>query len=272
MLAVEVGPQLGAAFEPTRAERTVGDQLRADPGCNGRPTHMCFYRNPHSGSVLFTRLDAGLVTYVNPQRRFRGAAGVSNTVTRESALRVAREALPGFALPANELGAPNVSVLMAGSRDTQQPGGPRLLRAELHVRFPRVIAGTPVIPSHVMGVVGADAEIARLYVHWPDFRLQPGLRAERTLSRAAVVDLVLKKMGASNRCGMVARVTAKIAYAPAGLVDVMGEGEAPGTAEDEGYAPALVVTVVPPATAEDSGEIGLAEQQFLVPLLGPAGL
>jgi hypothetical protein len=227
---------------------------------------MCFYRNAGRGSLLFTRLRAGDVAYMNPARGFRGAAGIDNTITREAALQTARAALPGFGLPPTEVASGSVAVVKALARDTRQSAPTQVLRALLHVQFQRRIEGTPVSASDVRVIIGPEGNIARLYVRWPDFELQPGLRVEQTIPRADVVDQVVRRIAADNSCGSVAAVRAHITWAPATLVEPLGEAD--GAADDQGrFVPALLVAVIPPEVVENSGQISPAEQHFLWPLL-----
>src|SRR5262249_17876969 len=140
------------------------------------------------------------------------------------------------------------------------------LRAEVHVDVQRRVGGTPVFASHVVAAIGANAEIARLYVEWPDFAIAPGFGPGGTRPRPAVVDDVGARLTADNACGSGARRLAHTAYVPVRLSDPLDEdNDGPkGTAEG-GFVPALVVFAVPPEPKEDEDTLG--EQQFVVPLL-----
>src|SRR6185295_2490274 len=65
----------------------VAAQTDTCPGCRDR-TRTCLYRGQR-GSVLQAKLPAGLLTYLNPQRRFDGAKGVNNAVSEELARQAA---------------------------------------------------------------------------------------------------------------------------------------------------------------------------------------
>jgi hypothetical protein len=265
LLAAKVGPQLGQSFDPAVAEKALGDNLRPGPGCRDR-TRTCLYRGQR-GSVLQAKLPAGLLTYLNPKRRFDGAKGVNNDVSEEVARRAALDGFAAFGVPAAEIGPPFVRALMAATQDTPLKTPTQVLRAEVHVNVPRHVEGTPVFASRTMAAIDGAGRIARLYVQWPDFSILPGLRPEATLPRPAVVEQVLEKMAADNPCGSVSKVLARIAYVPSSLLERSDESnEVPGDEKVRGFVPALAVFVVPPEVRP--GETVLGEQEFVVPLLG----
>jgi hypothetical protein len=264
LLAVEVGPQLSQTFAPRALGHAVRDPFRSDPDCG--PTG-CVLRGASSGSLLQFKLSAGRVVYLNPDRRFMAAAGHENEVTEAQATRAAREALSALGLPLSEAGRLDVRALMAAVQDAPLLTHVQVLRAEVHVNLTREVEGTQVFASRSVAAIGTDGRVARLYVQWPDFTIVPGLGPAGTLPRSAVVAALLEKMSADNPCGTVARVLARMAYVPDALLDPSSEDEVERGERDGGFAPGLVVTVVPPEARETPGQIALAEQQFLLPLL-----
>jgi hypothetical protein len=264
LLAVKVSPQLSQTFAPRALGRAVGDPLRSDPDC--RPTG-CVLRGAGSGSLLQFKLSAGRAVYLNPDRRFLAAAGLDNQVSEAQATRATREALSALGLPFSELGRIDVRPLMAAAQDTLLLTRTQVLRAEVHVNLTRQVEGTRVFASRAVAAIGRDGHVARLYVQWPDFAIVPGLRPENTRPRPAVVAELLEKVSADNPCGTVARVLAHIAYVPASLLEPSGEDDGDHGEKTAGFAPGLVVTVVPPEARETPGQIALGEQQLLLPLL-----
>ena len=276
LLSPTVGPQLSQRFDRKVAEAAVRDQLTSSRGCLRpeedltchAPAPFCIYENT-TGSALLVDLDHGHLKYVNRARAFNANDGIPNTVSKADALKLALDAVAEFGVPKPELGPSFVNALMAASQDAARRTPTQALRAEVNVRLPRQVQGTPVLGSDVRVAIGQRGEVARLHVSWPDFRLAPGLAAEGTLPRQLVAEKLAEAIGVDNDCGTVARVEAKVAYVPGR--DAGGQGKADGTAAGDGYVPALVVFLTPPEPAEGLGKVTLAEQQLVVPLLGSSG-
>jgi hypothetical protein len=217
-------------------------------------------------------LASGKVIYINPER----SAGLGTiTLSEERAVDLALSAASSFGVPMDELSstAAQVKALRVTSKD-EESGRAQSRRTELHVRFKRTLAGTPVLGSKLQVAVDPNGQVARMHVRWPDFKLAPGLSSRATLPRSEVLARTVDAINERNRCGSVAGVRTMVAYVKTGGVEG-GSGareEEAGTSPSgaqgvEPVVPALVVFVRPLEQAEDSGETQEAGQGLIIPLL-----
>jgi hypothetical protein len=270
--------QLSRNFNPSRAASMVGSDLRPASTCKPfSPTdpdaesHACVYADER-GNKMRVELASGKVIYINPDR---SSGQGTITLSEDRAVDLALSAATSFGVPMDELSATQAQVkaLRVASRDGET-GRAMSRRTELHVRFQRRLAGTPVLGSKLHVAVDPDAQVARMHVRWPDFKLAPGLSARTTLSRSEVLSRTVDAINESNRCGSVAGVRAMVAYVKTRGVEGGGAAEeeesstAPSGAQGvEPVVPALVVYVKPIEQAEDSGVPQEAGQGLVIPLL-----
>ncbi len=270
-------PQLGEGFDPTRAQRVIRDRLYMESDGSKRGTdpftrHEKQTHRGRQGSVMRIDLARGKIAYLNRQRGHDALSGKENEISEEEAIEIAANALKTFGVPVSEVDRRNLEtrVLVAAGRDSRG-GEPTRRRAEVHVRVPRQVGNIPVFDSFLRTAVNAKGEIARLSVQWPDFALVPGLMVENTLTREEVTGLLLERLAESHLCGTLSNLVLKIAYVQADQLAVSSteadEGDRENSTADRGYLPALVVYGVPVEPEEDSGEISMGAQQFVIPLL-----
>lgn len=272
LLAPQVAPaQLSDAFNPTVAARAVGDTLA--PGCcdefrGADPSYRCIYSSAQ-GSGLRINLTRGSVIYTN---RDRSADKRATTIPAAATIDLARRAVEAFGVPSSELGAPSFRYLKATTvnTDPREPGA-ESFKAEGHVRFQRFIDGTPVAFSRLQVAVDARGQIARMHVRWPDFAIARGLDASQTLTRDEVLRSIYEEVLPAARCGSLSKVVSQIVYADTSLLgDSHASEEREGESDDaaaRGYAPALMVSLVPVQQAEDSGVPQMPVQNLVFPLL-----
>lgn len=271
-------PQLSEGFRIEALEQAVGETLAADPGCG--PTAPvaplavqvpCLYRG-QGGSVLRHDLRRGKADYINPERRFDWRSGIPNSVTPEEARTKALRLATEIALPQSEILTSRIMVrglnLGAAEGESRQP--PVSLRAEMHVRVPRQVAGLPVLGSRFHAVIDARGQVARLHADWPDFALRPGLAEDPVLSREEVARRIAAQLAESFAPGDLARVEIVTAYVPVDRLedrDTPDREDGPGGAEPLLFEPALVIHAIPVEPAEDSGEVSLPILELTQPLL-----
>jgi hypothetical protein len=284
-----VAPRLGGALPIDRIGRALGDRLRpvrcerCDPLLGAGDGQVELFRG-EGGSVLRWDRLRGRVDYLNPGRRFKPAAGDENRVTHEAARSTASRVLEAVGVPRPEVapaeGRARDAILVARDAAGKEPT--RVWRAEVHVRYHRAVAGTPVYLSRFHAAVDRRGEVARLHASWPDFSLCSGLSARDTMSRNAVIAAVTHRLARSYADPRnLGQVAVTVAYVRAGdfggsvagtggpLADAADAEGAPGVrlAEPSCFAPALVVRAIPVAQPEDSGEVSPPIQELVQPLL-----
>ena len=283
-----VAPQLGGALGIDRLGRALGDRLqpvrceRCDPLLGAGGGQFELFRG-EGGSVLRWDRLRGRLDYLNPGRRFNPGDGDENRVTHDAARAAARRVLEAAGVPRQEIapaeGRVRDAVLAASDASGKEPT--RTWRAEVHVRYHRAVAGTPVYLSRFHAAVDRQGEVARLHANWPDFSLCSGLSARDTMSRDAVVAAVARRLARSypDPRGLE-QVAMTVAYVRAG--DFGSPGGAPADAADAEraagaplaerpcFAPALLVRAIPVDQPEDSGEVSPPIQEIVQPLLAAA--
>ncbi len=275
------GPQLSAAFDPRAALQGLGDSLPLPEDCacapplpgeghSGRLPDDWTATSADGSSVLQASLGRGKVTYLNRNRSYQATRGVEIGLSNEAAQQIALAAAAALGVPAAEIdrGRLDVQTLVAAARDRDGLRPTTRLRAELHVRARRVIAGTPVFDSFYQAAVSAGGLVARLHLQWPDFALAPGLSREQTLTRRQVVARVAAELEDGALPGSWRAAAAEIVYARVQDVGSVGEDADEGeAAAPAAFVPALAVYALPREPAENSGRVASAGRQFLVPLM-----
>lgn len=254
--------QLSDRFDPTAVMRLAGDELApecCDAFVPGTDDYECTYVSK-GGSGLRIAFADGSVIYTN---RARSENKQPTSVPAAASIDVARRAATAFGIPESELGAPVFRYVRLTTANTEgtQPDA-RSFRVEGHVRFRRTVGGVPVAFSNFHVALDARGQLARVHVRWPDFELIEGLDVSQMLTREEVLASILEEVLPAARCGSLSGVTANIVYAKASLID------GPETSESDGYAPALLVTLIPVEQAEDSGVPQMPVQNLVFPLLG----
>lgn len=278
LLSARATSFLGQSFLPSRAQASVGDSLVADASCppfqplssKGQP-FQCVYKGS-TGSKLRVDLGEGKVVYLNGSRSL---AQTPISLSETTAMSIASQAASSFGVPLDELSHAEAGVraLRISDKDGAS-GAASSRRAELHVRYPRRVAGTLVADSGLHVAVNAQGQVARMHVRWPDFHLEPGLSASRTRPRADVRNQLVADIAAHNACGAVSAVKVTVAYVPTRGLDQGDRGDDEGTSTSrvpvDAYAPALLVQVIPVEQAEDSGVPQEAGELLYVPLVATA--
>ena len=269
LLAPQVGPQMSQSFDARKLEKLLDDKLPPNP-CVKR-SEACVVEDG-KGSALRMHLVRGSVRYSN---RERSEKKQPTTLPPGPTMELARKAAAAFGIPAAELGAPDFRYLGVGAGGDTRAERSMSMKVEGHVRFQRHIGGIPVAFSKFFVAADSRGKIARANARWPDFQLQEGLRPESALTRAAVVEGIVRELSPSLRPGTTERVVANVVYAPIDLLvfGESGEEESPdrggAVADDHAampFAPALLVTVLPVQQAEDSGVTQMPAQNFVFPL------
>lgn len=267
-------PQLSEGFRIEALEQAVGETLIPDPGCAATAplsAQVSCLQRGKGGSVLRHDLRKGKIDYINPERRFDWQSGIINSVTPEETRTKALRLATALALPQSEIPASRIKVrglnLGAADGDGRQPSVS--LRAEVHVRVPRQVAGLPVLGSRFHAVVDARGQIARLHADWPDFAMRSGLAEDPVLSREEVARRIAAQLSESFAPEDLAGVEIVTAYVPVDRLDGRDTPDREEGSEGEPllFEPALVIHAIPVEPAEDSGEVSLPILELTQPLL-----
>lgn len=268
-------PQPSEAFRLEALEEAVGETLTADPGCvPAGPLAVqapCLHRG-RGGSVLRHDPRKGKVDYVNPERRFDWRSGIPNSVSSEEARAKALRLATVLALPQPEIPASRIQVrgLSIGAADGESRQPAVSLRAEMHVRVPRQVAGLPVLGSRFHAVIDARGQVARLHADWPDFALRSSLAEDPVLPREEVARRIAAQLAESFAPGDLASVEIVTAYVPVDRLDGRNTPDQENGSEGDErllFEPALVIHAIPVEPAEGSGEVSLPVLEITQPLL-----
>jgi hypothetical protein len=278
LLDVQAGPQFADGFLDTAADMAlpaVQSRLRLSRRrcvADDEGELTCRFANRAGTELLKFEQRTGKAAYLNQTREWTPQAG-NNRIPEGEAMELAHRVIKAWGIPEEELDLQfaevrRLNLAGTGKLDARPTD---IFSTELHVRFPRRIAGVPVFDSDARLSIDVRGRVARMRVMWPSFGLVPGLEPI-PLSREDVVKMTAQELSDGAICGSLSRVEAYIAYSLSKEVtspDPNDEKPRDPAAEQEGgaFVPALVVYAVPNEPREDSGEALMGGRQLVMPLL-----
>ncbi|MBI2571818.1 MAG: hypothetical protein HYV63_32815 [Candidatus Schekmanbacteria bacterium] len=257
------GASFGDAFSPARLAAAVGDEVtgtavRASE--TNRGTMRMRYQT-EQGAELRVNREEGRVSYLNAHRAFTADQN-ENRVSVPAAELALRQAAGRLGVPVAEVSERAISkrLMLANAAKGQAPAPARAI--EVFVRLFREIGGVPVLGSKATGAIGADGRIARMHVQWPAFRLSEHVALAGQRSREEMAELVTTALSHRNATRLD-RVPSYIAFVK--VKHLSGSDLASATARGvnlEAFVPALIVSLLPQESVEDSGAITGAVEQL----------